>query len=116
VLKPKQQINFLDLIPIHKITEFTETEGRITLLLPKFKRKWMIKWLIPTKRSKHFRIHLDDMGSGVWKLIDGSRNTSVICQLLSDANTNESHEHLELRVTKFLGELYKNKFISFRNL
>ena len=71
--------NFLDMIPVRNVKEFTREGEKITLFIPKFKSEWMRKWFIPANRSKHFSIHLDEMGSKVWNLIDGETNTGEIC-------------------------------------
>jgi hypothetical protein len=116
IYKYKKQINYFDMIPIRHVREFIDEGETITLLIPKFKSKWMRKWLIPGKRSEHFRIHLDEMGSAVWRLIDGQKNTGEICNLLALEDTKEidPEDQIELRVTKFLSRLYRNRFIMFK--
>ncbi len=112
--KPKK--NFLDMIPVRNITEFNREGDKITLTIPKFKSEWMRKWLIPANRSKYFRIHLDETGSKVWLLIDGIRNTDEICNLLSNSGSDpiNADNSADLRVTEFLRQLYKNRFIVFK--
>jgi hypothetical protein len=63
------------MVPVRNIIEFTRDGDEITLLLPKFRKAWMRKWLIPRRRSAHIKIHLDKTGSKVWELIDGTRST-----------------------------------------
>jgi hypothetical protein len=111
-----KQTNYMDMVPVRNVLEFSDKDGKITLLIPKFKSEWIRKWLIPEKRSKHFRIHLDEMGSKVWRLIDGQKNTEVICDQLGHADPADSNpeNQIELRVTKFLSQLYKNRFIIFK--
>jgi hypothetical protein len=108
--------NFLDMIPVRKIGDFTRDGEKITLLLPKFKSEWMRRWFIPPNRSKHIRIHLDETGSKVWELIDGERNTGEICDLLSASLPGQAapDNPVEMRVTGFLRELFKNRFIVFK--
>ncbi len=112
----KPQKNFLDMVPVRNVKEFAREGEKITLFVPKFKNQWMRKWLIPRNRSQHFRIHLDDMGSKVWDLINGERNTQEICDLLGSSMTERSDQDnpVEIRVTRFLGELFQNRFIRFR--
>jgi hypothetical protein len=113
--KRRQARNFLDMIPVRNIGEFTREGDKITLHIPKFKSRWMLKWLIPRRRSTHFRIHLDETGSRVWELIDGSIDTREICRRMEDIVPAESSKvNLELRITEFLRQLYKNRFILFR--
>lgn len=105
------------MIPVRNVEEFTREGDVYTLLIPKFKNQWMQKWLIPPRRSKHFRIHLDATGSRVWDLIDGRRDTASICNLLTDTMPDdppESADQMALRVTEFLRRLYKNRFILFK--
>ncbi len=117
MFKKRQHTNYLDMVPVRNILEFTEDpDGKITLLIPKFKSAWMTRWLIPPRRSKHFRIHLDATGSNVWRMIDGQRNAGEIYDLVFKNIQGEvnSNNQPELRLTKFLSHLYKNRFIGFR--
>jgi hypothetical protein len=104
------------MIPVRNVGEFTREGEKITLLIPKFKSRWMQKWLIPPRRSMHFRVHLDEMGSRVWDLIDGTRDTNEICLIVKETPSQgpESQKPTEVRVTEFLRQLYKNRFILFR--
>jgi hypothetical protein len=58
------------------------------------------------------------MGSKVWNLIDGEKNTDEICTLFSQSlpDNENSNPDAELRVTEFLRQLYKNRFIVFKQL
>jgi hypothetical protein len=112
----KPPANFLEMIPVRNVKEFTREGDKITLIIPKFKNEKFSNWFIPAKRSKHFSIHLDEMGSRVWDLIDGEKNTGEICdqfiKLMQEENNADNH--VELRVTEFLRQLYKNRFIVFK--
>src|SRR5512133_1551891 len=105
--------NFLEMVPVRKVQEFTREGERITLMIPKFKSPWMLKWFIPPRRCRHFRINLDEMGRRVWDLIDGTKNTGEICTLL-EKQIPGTKEPLDIRVTGFLRQLYKNRFIIFK--
>jgi hypothetical protein len=108
--------NFLDMIPVRNVRDFTREGEKITLLIPKFKSKRFSNWFIPANRSKFFSIHLDEMGSKVWNLIDGETNTGDICNRLhqSGSGTGNPDTPDELRVTEFLRQLFKNRFIIFK--
>ncbi|HEX2935882.1 MAG TPA: PqqD family protein [Bacteroidales bacterium] len=110
--------NYLDMVPIHKVEEYVEEEGKITLLIPKFRKEWMRRWFIPARRSKHFRIHLDELGTEVWRHIDGKTDVHSICQRVSEylQRSQKQEAHLEERVTVFLNQLYKNRFIVFQKM
>jgi len=104
------------MVPIRNVGEFKLDGERITLLIPKFRKEWMRKWLVPPNRSKYIRIHLDEMGSKVWHLIDGERNTDEICNLIKNhlSLQDDPDNPIEFRVTGFLNHLYKNRFILFK--
>lgn len=103
--------NYLDLIPVRMVEEFSQEGEIIILLIPKFKSEWARRWFIPAKRSKYFRIHLDVMGSKVWELIDGNRNTGEICSIMEEGKPDDQ---LSLRITKFLTMLCKHQFVTFK--
>jgi hypothetical protein len=113
MFKRRKQINYLDMIPVRNVKDFTVEGGKITLLIPKFRNEWMNNWFIPGNRSKQFRIHLDETGSRVWQLIDGVKSVGAICDLLkgSDSTGTDQPPGIEERVTRFLSKLYKNRFI-----
>ncbi len=115
-LKKQTVQNYLTMVPVKNVKEFTETDGKIILLLPKFKNEKFGRWFIPRRKSAHFRIHLDDLGSKVWIEIDGNKSVDEICQSLESQFSKDSEQvnQLEERITKFLTELYKSRFITFR--
>ena len=107
--------NYLTMVPSHHVKEFTDIDGKVTLLIPKFKKEWMRKCLIPKHKTPHFRIHFDAIGSHVWRLINGRQTVEDIClkvnaKLQSEGN---SIDHIEERVTLFMTDLYKRKYIVF---
>jgi Coenzyme PQQ synthesis protein D (PqqD). len=115
LFRKKVSKNYLSFIPTRKIQEFSESDGKISLLVPKFKNERFGKWFIPKHKSIHFKIHLDELGSQVWWLIDGNRSVEEICNLLNDfLNTHHKPaDQLEERVTRFLTDLHRNGFVSF---
>jgi hypothetical protein len=107
--------NFLEMVPVRNVREFTREGEKITLFIPKFKNERFSKWFIPASRSKNFSIHLDEMGSKVWDLIDGETSTGEICnRFCMNLPGEDDHTSEELRVTEFLRQLYKNRFIVFK--
>jgi hypothetical protein len=111
----KQSENYLTKVPIRNTAEYNEDDGKIVLLIPKFKHVTFLNRLIPKSKSRHFKIHLDDLGSQVWRLMDGTRTVQDICIHLAeylDKNEKPSTQ-IEERVTKFLSGLYRDGFINF---
>jgi hypothetical protein len=111
----KKPQNYLTMIPVRNVQVFDDIEGKITLLIPKFKPVWLRKWLIPKHKSPHFRIHLDETGSHVWRLINGKQTIEKICLEMSQVLQREERpvDQIEVRITTFMTDLYKKKFIFF---
>ena len=113
MFKKTKVINYLELTPVRN-REFIEEEGKITILIPKFKNNFL-KSLIPKKRSTNFHINFDELGSETWRKIDGEKRVDVIVGELSEM-FGEKIAPAEERVTKFLSQLFQHKFIKFKEL
>ncbi|MFH1198466.1 MAG: PqqD family protein [bacterium] len=110
--KSKQPKNYLEIIP-HRLREFIITEeGKVTVLVPKFENKFLVKYLVPIMKSKEIKVKLDEFGSEVWKQIDGQKNISEIGDSLT-SKFGEKIQPVEERLTKFLTQLSNGNLISF---
>jgi hypothetical protein len=109
----KDERNILEMVPKRVVENFTDIDGLVTLNLPKFKRPFFSKWLIPQGKSSFIHIKFDKMGSHVWRQIDGKKNLQEICNTFKPALTEDEIVNLEERSAKFLTELYKSRFINF---
>lgn len=105
----------LDLIPIRLHEHILEENGNVTIIVPKFKNSRFARFAIPASKSMHYSIHLDELGSAVWIAMDGKKNTSEICNELTQLFGDKIHP-VEERVVKFLSGLYHNKHISFKQI
>ncbi len=114
-LNKKQPKNFLDIIPRRNIKEFSEYDGKITLLVPKFKSEIFRKWLIPKHKSSTMKIHLDEMGSHIWRIIKDEVTVEDLCKLLKNQLEHDVAipDQLDEKVIKFLTVLYQQKLINF---
>jgi hypothetical protein len=110
-----KQANYLALRPITRHKHETDENNNVCVIVPKFKNKLFVKFLVPPKKSPHFRIKLDELGSAVWLCIDGKRGVGEICNLLTE-QLGDKIQPVEERVTKFLSLLYKQGFITFAEL
>ncbi len=77
----------------------------MVLLKPKSKFK-IFRWLW----GENFRIHLDDKGSYLWQLMDGSLSIEELAGRLQDRFSLE--DSLE-RTERFLVSLYRAGFLEF---
>jgi hypothetical protein len=111
-IKKRNPLNLLEMVPLLVLTDFSETDNKITLHIAKFKNQVLSSLLVPKHKTKTINIRLDIYGSGVWKLIDGKRTIQEICdQLRTTLPDGEPSTDLEERTAKFITELNKSRFI-----
>lgn len=109
-----QTIDILELTPVVKYKHSTGSEGLVDVLVPRFKNKLMQR-LIPKSRSPYIKANLDEIGSQVWKHIDGKRQAGEIAKLL-DEKLGEKIAPVHNRLTLFIQQLHNNGFIYFKEL
>jgi hypothetical protein len=85
-------------------------EGQAVLLVPRFRKGPLAKWLQPRLKRPHIRVKLDKVGSFVWKRLDGDADFS---KLIGEMRTEfgEKIEPAEERLQKFFTILHKDKFV-----
>ena len=112
-MKKREQQNLFDLVPVIVPHIQTETVGdRCVIVFSRFRNKWMLKYLTPRNRSPLIHIRLDDHGSAVWRLIDGSRTVASITETLAP-HFGDSPNY-ELRIAEFITQLQKQGYIELR--
>ncbi len=99
-----------DVIVERKVEWENGPESRAVLLVPRFRRGPLAKWLQPRLKRPNFRVNLDDIGSFVWNLLDGRTSFTAIAQAMR-GHFGERAEPAEDRLKKFLIILHKNKFV-----
>ncbi|MCX6270214.1 MAG: PqqD family protein [Bacteroidetes bacterium] len=107
-----KSVNYLDLIPSPILSHQIEESGLVTLLVPRFRSPFWSRFINQHTPKKDILLKLDELGSSTWILLDGKRTVEQICIELT-LTLGEKIHPAEERVTKFLSQLYRNKFISF---
>jgi hypothetical protein len=107
--------NTLDLTPIKLHNDEVSKDGMVTVFVPKFKNELAKKYIVPMMKSSDFNIKLDELGSEVWKKMDGKNKVHEIIEQLSEKFGDEFKQPEE-RITKYLFQLYEQKLISFNEL
>jgi hypothetical protein len=110
------KINALDLIPVKCVDSSIIENARINLLVPRFKRQYMVKIFISPKKSSTYNIRLDETGSLIWKIIDNKKNINEIYNDLVSKYKKENiqSENGENRIIKFFIQLYNQELITFK--
>lgn len=113
--KKAAEANLLELTPCKFYGQESDAEGNVIVLIPKFKNKYLVKYLAPKIKSKHFKLKLDKFGSSVWNLIDGNSKIKFIADELVKKHGDEIQPIYD-RLPKFITMLYSNKLISFNEI
>jgi hypothetical protein len=110
-----KNVNYLDIIPYRVHKEEIDENGLVTVLIPKFKRKFVNDILTGIGKPHEVRIKLDEFGSVTWLQLNGRQNVSDIAKKLI-IKFGEKIQPAEERLTKFLTNLYLQGFISFNEI
>lgn len=112
-MSKKNNKNYLEFVPQRKIESFsTDEKGVITL---EIENKGVFNKVAQKlfKKPKISYIHLDEMGSFVWPLIDGERNITDIGVFVKE-HFGEKAEPLYERLAKYFKVLESYGFIKFK--
>jgi len=85
-------------------------EGGAVLLVPRFRKGLLAKWLQPRLKSKHIKVKLDEIGSFAWRRFDGKTSFESIVEEMQ-GQFGSRVEPAEDRLKKFCAILYKDKFV-----
>ena len=113
--KINSSINYLELTPKRSYDHEVEDSGKVSVLVPKFKNKFLVNYLAPRLKAPFIKAKLDDFGSLTWIEMDGSKNVHSISQSLTD-KFGEKVQPVNERLTKFLTQLYQYNFITFNEI
>lgn len=107
-----QKKNPSELTPFKLHPEEIDEKNFVTVLTPKFKNKFLQKFILPKLKHKNFRIELDKFGSFIWMNINGKNSAADIISI-SDKYFGDEIKPADERVGIFLYQLFENKLISF---
>ncbi|NUM79269.1 PqqD family protein [bacterium] len=103
--------SFLQLCPERRVEWEKRDEQLVTLIVPKFKSEFTVKWLVPMLAKPNFKVKLETNGSFVWLQCDGQTTIETIVQRMHE-RTGDSIESLRERVGSFIAKLEKDGFLS----
>lgn len=112
----KMNINYLDLIPVRasELRWHEDLKGRVILEVENtgcFNR--IAQKLF--NRPQYTKVHLDQQGTFIWPLIDGTRTVADIAQMVKD-EFGETAEPLYPRIIKYFQIVESYHFIKFANM
>ena len=97
-------------VPVKTAQGSSEEGSMVVLLMPRYPT---IAGRLAGKlfrRSSHIKVKLDDLGSAVWRLIDGTRDFRQIGEQIQ-SSFGEEAQPVYPRLEEFLGILVRNRFI-----
>ncbi len=107
--------NYLDLRPLRLHKDEIGEDNLVTILIPKFKNKIALKFIVPKLKSPEIKLKLDEIGSQTWLLLDGNKTVREISSILLN-KFGEKIEPVNQRLTKFLTGLYEQRLITFQEI
>ncbi|MBN2281714.1 MAG: PqqD family protein [Candidatus Marinimicrobia bacterium] len=110
--RPAEALKMSEIVPVCTVKFNVEEDGTVTLLQPKFSSKFSKKYIIPRMKHPYYFIHLDEMGSAVWKRIDGKSTALEIGGKIKE-ELGEKIEPVFERLGFFLAKLKNEKFIKW---
>ena len=113
--KKRGDINLLELVPCRMIEYEMSEDVIVTLQAPRFKSRFMRRWIEPRLKRPFLKVELDEIGSSVWMLCDGNRNVKDIAELMR-RRFGERIEPCYERLGLFFQQLEANRFITYSNL
>jgi len=104
--------NFLELVPQKNSSQewILNDEGNVQIIIP---RNGLLDRAVRVfyKTPKIMRIDLDDLGSTVWRSIDGEKSIGDIGEILKEEYGKNAEPLIE-RLAKYINILRNNKFIT----
>jgi hypothetical protein len=110
--------NFLELVPEKRCKWEKSVEGKVRLLVPRFKNRWMRAFALKMGRSEFFTVSLDEIGSRVWEAIDGTLTVGQIGEIMEkegEAAKDGPMVQVYERLTQYMSMLLRHRFIEFKD-
>jgi hypothetical protein len=109
-LNEVKEVNLWELTPLRNAKWETTAEGKVVVLVPKFKNPFLTKWILPYLAKPFFRIKLDDIGSSIWQQCDGATSISTIAESLK-TKFGAAVDPVDERINKFLNHLERGDLL-----
>ena len=104
----------LDIAVSTTVPAEVDEEGAVTLLKPKFSGQLFQKYFLPRMKRPYYKVRLDEIGSFTWLQCNSRRTVKDIGNRMQE-KFGENVEPLYDRLTFFLAQLERNKFITYKN-
>ena len=104
----------LQLKPARVMEWERDPEGKVILLVPKFRDPILGRLIQPRlRRRPHFHVNLDEVGTFVWEQCTGEKTVSEIVESMQ-SHFGERVEPAVQRLSLFLSQLASGRFIRYK--
>ncbi|MEK9138860.1 MAG: PqqD family protein [Bacteroidota bacterium] len=108
--KEQRPLNLLALKPKRNLEWETGQANTVVLVIPKFKNRLLIKWLVPMLAKPNIKVNLDERGSHIWRQCDGNTTVARMGEEMS-TKFGEPLDSTYERIGKFVQQLARDKFV-----
>jgi hypothetical protein len=109
-MKGQEPQNLLELKPRRNLRWEMRENGLVTLIVPKFKNKYLVRWFVPMLAKPNIKVKLDEFGSFVWNKCDGGTTVEKIGEEMAQ-RFGEPLGSLYERIGRFVAKLSHDKFL-----
>lgn len=110
VKKPPTGVSWGELRP-SQTCEWEEGKNGVSLLMPRFGTGGLGQLVARLFQPRPLKVHLDDVGTFVWRRCDGSTSVAEIADSLRE-QFGERIEPAEERLVTFIAKLHQSRFIT----
>lgn len=103
--------NLYDLAPRRDVRWARGPEGGVTLLVPKFKNRFVVRWLVPLLAHPDVAVRLDPEGTLVWDRCDGATTVFAIAEQLQRERGGDLEGWVN-RVGRFVARLAHGNLVT----
>ncbi len=112
--KKIKDLNLLDLKPIRNLKWETGVKSETILLVPKFKNRFLVKWLVPRLKKPNFKVKLDEVGSFVWNHCDGNITVGEMAEKMK-FRFGEDFDPTFERIGRFVSQMIRDGFVIIKD-
>jgi hypothetical protein len=105
--------NLYELRPVRTVRSETGADGKVTLLVPRFYNKLLVRFLVPRLKSPDVHLRLDAIGSFVWLSCDGIATVQAIAERAQQQFGGDA-ETMAARVAEFVAQLCRQRLLQLR--
>ena len=110
-------VDLMQVVPAARVGHTAGDDGRITLLVPRFRTGLAARLLQPRlpEERRYIQVALEARGSALWPLMDGQRRVADMLESFQESFPDDTDE-VARRVGQWFYAMYNNGFVRFVNV